>query len=880
MPTNTSGGTTTSFNNTPQAVDDSYTGYEDWIFTFDVMANDLGGSAKILWSIDDSDIDGTTTAGGTGDGTIDLLAQDAAMVPEFSDLGARIWIENGKIKYDTNALDWLGAGETRIDHFTYAIRLANGTLSWATVTVTLTGRNDGPAVVLGGDDDGSVTEDALPTSAAGSFAFTDADLSDSHTVSVSPAASGYLGALTAIVSNDTTGDGSGEVSWQFSVDNADIQFLGEGDTLTQTYSVILNDGHGGTTSQTVTITITGNGDAPVIAAGNDSGDVGEDGDAYPLQATGTLGSSDVDVGDDPSWSAGAASYGTASIDPVTGEWTYDLDNSLAAVQELGEGDELSDSFVVTVTDEDGLTDTVTVTLTITGTDDQPTLAPVASGSVAEIDQSASRTTAGLTGTLVGNDVDGDSLTYGIQGGGAAGLNLVSLAGVYGTLTVNILTGSYTYAPDPAAIEALDVGQNPSDVFNVTVSDGTGPAVVQTYTVNLTGADDAPTLAPVTSGSVAEVPNSTSTTDSGLTGTLVGNDVDIETLTYGISGSSSSGVNLVSLAGTYGTLTVNTVTGAYTYVKNSAAIEALNAGQNPSDAFTVTVSDGDGPTVNQTYTVNITGANDGPVGVAPTDIKFSLNEANAQAQSGAQLNANTALGDFTAVDSDSSAWTFALTGTGASSFALSPASGLQSSVSLMVGGTNVTSGDYVLILTATDSDGNSKQETFTVHVGTTGTDSFTITTGTEIDFGLNGTDTLSGGAGDDALVGGQNADTLNGGLGTDELLGGGGNDNFVFQYDGTTTNLANYGIDRILDMNVSNDDTIQLDDALFAGITNLNLATTVVFGSAAGDANDRIIYNSTTGALYYDADGNGSGAAVQFAQLDAGTVLTISDFFVI
>ena len=75
MPTNTSGGTTTSFNNTPQAKDDYTTAYEDSIFTFDVMANDLGGNAKVLWSIDDS-----TMTDDSGNGTYDLLTKDAALV--------------------------------------------------------------------------------------------------------------------------------------------------------------------------------------------------------------------------------------------------------------------------------------------------------------------------------------------------------------------------------------------------------------------------------------------------------------------------------------------------------------------------------------------------------------------------------------------------------------------------------------------------------------------------------------------------------------------------------------------------------------------------------------------------------------------------------
>jgi len=141
MPTNTGGGTTTSFFNTPQAKDDYYTASEDCVYYFDVMADDLGGNAKVLWSIDDNDLYGTTTRSADGttttttnvDSVIDLTVKDVAGAIEKSALGASISIVDGKVKYDARALDWLADGQTATDYFTYAIRLSNGTLSWATV---------------------------------------------------------------------------------------------------------------------------------------------------------------------------------------------------------------------------------------------------------------------------------------------------------------------------------------------------------------------------------------------------------------------------------------------------------------------------------------------------------------------------------------------------------------------------------------------------------------------------------------------------------------------------------------------------------------------------------------------------------------------------
>ena len=84
------------------------------------------------------------------------------------------------------------------------------------------------------------------------------------------------------------------------------------------------------------------------------------------------------------------------------------------------------------------------------------------------------------------------------------------------------------------------------------------------------------LASPADGSIAEVDQSSSTTSLGLSGTLAGADVDVEPLTYGIAGGGSSSLAGydVALAGSYGTLHVNSSSGAYVYVANAAAIEGL------------------------------------------------------------------------------------------------------------------------------------------------------------------------------------------------------------------------------------------------------------------------------------------------------------------
>jgi Ca2+-binding RTX toxin-like protein len=125
----------------------------------------------------------------------------------------------------------------------------------------------------------------------------------------------------------------------------------------------------------------------------------------------------------------------------------------------------------------------------------------------------------------------------------------------------------------------------------------------------------------------------------------------------------------------------------------------------------------------------------------------------------------------------------------------------------------------------------------------------------------------------AVIANNGANILNGGGGADTLRGFGGADRFDF-----STALGAGNIDTILDM-TSGTDKIGLDDAIFTAIGATLDAGEFVVGAAAGDADDRIIYNQTTGQLFYDADGNGAGAAVQFATLAGTPAITVNDFTV-
>ena len=186
------------------------------------------------------------------------------------------------------------------------------------------------------------------------------------------------------------------------------------------------------------------------------------------------------------------------------------------------------------------------------------------------------------------------------------------------------------------------------------------------------------------------------------------------------------------------------------------------------------------------------------------------------------------------------------------------------------------GDYVHSLRGND-----------LIVGGSGNDNLYGNDGNDTPYGDQDNDYLSGGSGDDFLIGGDGNDQLSGGSGCDHLNGGQGNDTLtggggkdIFVFDTELNQETNK--DTIVHFSIGQD-KIELDRSIFSSLPeDGSLFSDYFLASSTGvavDDNDYLLYNTTSGALLYDIDGNGQGVAVEFAKLTCKPELTAKDFVI-
>jgi VCBS repeat-containing protein len=424
---------------------------------------------------------------------------------------------------------------------------------------------DDPATI-GGVDTGAVQEDVAVTSnnisTSGTLTIADPDIGESTFQAAT--INGTYGDLTI----DTAGN------WTYTADNtqAAIQQLDVTESITDTLTVTSFDG----TTHNVVITINGAEDAAVIG-GTTTGNVTEDGS---LTSSGLLIISDIDTSDNPvsfndvAPTAGTNGYGNFEITGST--WTYTLNNGHASVQALDAGESLTDAY--TFTASDGSTQTVTVT--INGSEDAPVIGGVATGTVAE----DGTLTASDTLTITDADTSDNPVSFVAATLGNNG---------YGNFEITGNTWTYTLNNGHASVQALDAGESLNDTYTFTASDGS----TQTVTVTINGNEDAPVIGGVATGTVAE------------DGTLTASD----TLTITDVDSSDNPVSFNDVVATlgdngYGNFEITGNTWTYTLNNGHASVQALDAGESLTDAYTFTASDGS----TQTVSVTINGSEDTPV----------------------------------------------------------------------------------------------------------------------------------------------------------------------------------------------------------------------------------------------------------------------------
>src|SRR5258707_348249 len=268
------------------------------------------------------------------------------------------------------------------------------------------------AATGGFSENANTTNSSTAHTASGNLNFTDADHSDHHTTTASLHSatwSGGSGIPSSVVTDlgvamtssmVTDNNGSGTVKWSFSAADKDFDFLANNETLVLVYDIKVNDGHGGITTQTVTLTVTGTDDKPSFAVAATAG---------LSEQTGLTGSSTLDTthialnftdpdldntGHTASVTAVSASGVTGGI-PAGAAGTAELmgffhiDNVIktagssagtinttfsgpdSAFDYLAAGETLNIAYTLQVDDHAGGTSTQTVAVTVIGTNDKP-----------------------------------------------------------------------------------------------------------------------------------------------------------------------------------------------------------------------------------------------------------------------------------------------------------------------------------------------------------------------------------------------------------------------------------------------------------------------------------------------------------------------------
>ena len=356
-------------------------------------------------------------------------------------------------------LDFLAEGQQLTVNYNVKVSDAS-TNANQTVSVVITGANDAvdhhqrTAIGFGrraGEYvriDLARLDDPVPT---GTLAFTDVDLSDTHSVTVAVNNAVWSGGdfvpddtlddlqaalMTSL--HDSTGTGAGGIDWSFAIQDKDLDFLGAGETLTVTYDVTVSDGIT-TSTQQVTVTATGALDPltvnPVVAevadtAAADAGNIVWTGnaitDAFDNGGDASVTLTITDVNGNPTDTTIAGAHGTLFVGS-NGDYTYTANT---AFDQLQVGDSATETYNFTVTDSLGRSQATTLTFNFTGAADAPVITSAnTSGTMTE--------DPGPTLVVNGGFETGDLTGWSASGTGIINAQFIGLGGEFGNYMADL-----------------------------------------------------------------------------------------------------------------------------------------------------------------------------------------------------------------------------------------------------------------------------------------------------------------------------------------------------------------------------------------------------------------------------------------------------------
>ncbi len=517
--------------------------------------------------------------------------------------------------------DHLTEGKTLPDSFIIYVRDAHGEVVKQEITVTINGTNHGPEVVPG-EHVLNVVEDVTVSQEGNlnDIIKDDEGLNNLH-FSINGKGTVVEGEYGTLHIDPATG------KYIYTLNNADpeVQGLNSEDNIQEIFTITVRDKHGEMTTVDVTVNVKGTDDTPELTLGKVLSVREGDADAVGDTAVGF----DKDIADQGhltySFGKGADGnplteitneYGTFTIDPKTGAYTFTLDNTSETVLKMAAGRLYETSINVTVTDTSGLSDTKELVVNIEGTNTAPVITSgehgviIANPAPLVEDGGVSK----VTGQVTAREYDEGDHVVAFKFVNDKGELVDSLTGKYGTISID-KDGNYTYTFNKGQAQHLGAGEMAAEHFNVVAVDTYG---AQTTTpsdlqIQIQGTNDAPVItSPTPALNLTELASG----QAEITGTITFNDADkkadgtfYDTHTFSVRpAGAAEAENGAAAEGKYGTLTIDEH-GNYKYTLTS---DALGEGDKYTETFTVTVDDGNGGKATQTITVNLTGTNDAPV----------------------------------------------------------------------------------------------------------------------------------------------------------------------------------------------------------------------------------------------------------------------------